>query len=161
MNRTDFMDSFRNVSQPQIVTFAIVPTQDGRYNPITLEWYMRTSINPPMFAVSIGHQRYSYECFQEASAFNLVFPNKNQVQETILFGSKSGADCNKLELSKLEHFKGRYRQIPIIKNAAAVFECEIVSQVRSGDHTIYVGEVKYSWSNLDENPLLLQDLKSR
>jgi flavin reductase (DIM6/NTAB) family NADH-FMN oxidoreductase RutF len=42
---------------------------------------------------------------------------------------------------------GKLQKLPVLKDAAAVFECEVVTQVKSGDHTIFVGEVKYSWSD--------------
>ncbi len=39
----------------------------------------------------------------------------------------------------------------MLKDAVACFECEIATQIRSGDHTIYIGEVHYSWENPEEN----------
>jgi len=36
----------------------------------------------------------------------------------------------------------------------AVFECEVTSQVRSGDHTIFVGEVRHCWANAGKELLV-------
>jgi flavin reductase (DIM6/NTAB) family NADH-FMN oxidoreductase RutF len=38
----------------------------------------------------------------------------------------------------------------VLKDSVAVFECEVVTQVKSGDHTIYVGQVHYNWFNPDK-----------
>jgi len=158
MKRVEKLDALKQTKHPHIVTFAIGKDEDGKYNPITLEWFMRTSINPLMFAISIGHTRYSYKCFQKNRFFNLVFPSKQQSKETILFGSKSGRDMDKLAESGLNYFAGRLAKYPIIKDAAAVYECKIVTQVRSGDHTIFVGEVKHCWIDEDKEVLLVSDL---
>ncbi len=155
MNRRDFIDVWKQTKLMNKVTIAIMPTPDDKYNLITLEWFMRTSIKPPMFAISIGHTRYSYECLQTSDSFNLCFLSKEMQEAMKICGTQSGRDTDKLEVIDEPWFHGRYRKIPILKNAVANFECELVSQVRSGDHTIYVGEVKYSWVGENKELLLL------
>lgn len=146
MKRTEFNLAHQRVAKPQIFTIAISKAEN-KYNLITLEWFMRTSIKPPMFAISIGHTRFSHNCLQKNRFFNLCFPSELQKEATILAGTKSGRDMDKLKESGLQWFEGRFRKLPIIKDAVANFECEIISQIKSGDHTIFVGEVKYSWLN--------------
>ena len=51
---------------------------------------------------------------------------------------------------KIKIRKGKLTDIPLLADAVANFECKTITQVRSGDHTIFVGEVKYSWQNQDE-----------
>ncbi len=141
--------AYSKVHLPSKVTMAVTQKPDGNYNLITLEWFMRTSIDPPMFAISVGHTRYSHDCLMDVRYFNLVFPGKDQKDLLSLAGSQSGRDIDKFTAGKVEHFPGKLRKLPILKNASACFECEIVTQVKSGDHTIFVGEVKYSWLNDD------------
>jgi len=158
MERVKYEKAIKAVKKPAKITMAVVQDKNGKNNLITLEWFMRTSIKPPMFAISIGHTRYSYECLQNFRYFNLCFPAKEMNMETLLCGTKSGRDIDKLKETKLDWFKGRLAQLPIIREAVANFECEIVTQVRSGDHTIFVGEVKHSWMNEGKEVLLFQDL---
>ncbi|OQY38914.1 MAG: hypothetical protein B6226_02930 [Candidatus Cloacimonetes bacterium 4572_65] len=129
------------------VALAVVEQLDGTPNVITLEWFMKTSIEPPMFAISIGENRYSYEALQQNRYFNLVIPSAKMREFTIFCGSKSGRDVNKLTENNISTNPGRYRKLPIIKNAIANFECEVVSQIKTGDHTVFIGKVKYSWGN--------------
>ncbi len=153
MNRKDFIEVWKQTKFMNTVTMAIMETPEGKHNLITLEWFMRTSINPPMLAISIGHTRYSYECLQNTKSFNLCYPSTEMIEAVKICGSKSGRDIDKLKEINEPYFPGRYRKVPILKNAVANFECELVSQVRSGDHTIFVGEVKYAWLG-DEKKLL-------
>ncbi|MCD4650445.1 MAG: flavin reductase family protein [Candidatus Cloacimonetes bacterium] len=147
------------IKHPAKVAIAIMATPDDKYNPIVLEWFTRTSSEPFMFAISIGHTRYSYECMQETSAFNLVFPTPAQKELVLLAGTQSGRETDKLQSSGVAWFKGRYTGLPVISDAAATFECELVTQIRSGDHTIYVGQVKYAWLNDGAKVILSEQLK--
>ena len=144
-------ESYSKVHLPSKVTMAVTQKPDGNFNLITLEWFMRTSIAPPMFAISVGHTRFSHDCLMDNRFFNLVFPGRNQKALLSLAGSQSGRDIDKFTAGKVEHFPGKLRKYPILKESAACFECEVVTQVKSGDHTIFVGEVRYSWLNPDQD----------
>ncbi|MCD4795547.1 MAG: flavin reductase family protein [Candidatus Cloacimonetes bacterium] len=145
LEQSNFNEAVNFVKHPAKVALAIVKDNKGKFNMITLEWFMRTSLNPPMFAISIGHSRYSYQCLQDFRYFNLCIPSKEMVEEVKLCGTKSGRDIDKLEVTGLDWLKGRLAQLPVLKDGVANFECEITTQVKSGDHTIFVGEVKHSW----------------
>jgi flavin reductase (DIM6/NTAB) family NADH-FMN oxidoreductase RutF len=158
MKRVEYSVANAATKHPAKVVVAIVKDKDGKFNPITLEWYMKTSIKPPMYAISIGHTRYSHECLQKNRFFNLCFPSKQMIEAVKLWGSKSGKDMDKLIIAGHEWFTGRLAKYPIIKDAKATFECEVVTQVKSGDHTIFVGEVKHSWVDDDKEVITVRDL---
>ncbi len=155
MEQVEFNFAHAKSNKNRRVALAVVEQADGKPNVITLEWFMKTSIKPPMFAISVGNQRYSYEALQNNRYFNLVIPSSEMHEETMFFGLQSGRDVNKIELSKLKHFPGKYRKLPIFEKAVANFECNIVTQVLSGDHTIFVGEVKYSWASKEGDKEIL------
>jgi len=157
MKRVDFADALKNVKHPQKVIVAFVQSDNDRFNAITLEWFMRTSIDPAMFAISIGHTRFSYQCLQNYRNFNLCFPVPELAEFVRVAGSKSGRDYDKMKDIEGRWFKGRHAGLPILKDAAANFECEVITQLRSGDHTIYVGKVKYSWLG-EAEPFTLKHL---
>jgi len=73
-------------------------------------------------------------------------------------GTKSGRDVDKLKLINQDWFYGKLKKLPIFRDSLANFECEVVTQVKSGDHTIYVGEVKYSWLSEHKKILLFEDM---
>jgi len=158
-SRTIPMD-FNTVNQqtrhPQRVAIAAVERPEGGYNLITIEWFMRTSIQPPMLAISVGHTRFSHVCLMANRRFNLWLPSRGQADLARLCGSVSGRTADKL--AGVDWFRGRHAQLPVLQGAAAVYECEVVTQVRSGDHTIFVGEVKHSWRTPDTQPLCVADL---
>jgi flavin reductase (DIM6/NTAB) family NADH-FMN oxidoreductase RutF len=150
IKQTDFSEAYSSIHLPAKVALAVTQKPEGGYNLITLEWFMRTSIQPPMFAISIGHSRYSYDCLQENRFFNLVFPSEELHPLCSLSGANSGRDMDKFVEGKVEHFSGKLHKLPILKDSIVTFECEVITQVRSGDHTIFVGQVHYSWHNAEK-----------
>jgi len=57
---------------------------------------------------------------------------------------------DKFTAGDVEHFPGKLRKLPVLKDALACFECEITSQIKSGDHSIFIGQVRHSWLNNDK-----------
>jgi len=153
MKITDFNKAHVASNKNKRVALAVVESPGGKTNVITLEWFMKTSIDPPMFAISVGHERYSHSALLENRYFNLVIPSSKMREDTVYFGTKSGKDVDKLKEKKVKTFPGKYRKLPILEEAVANFECKVITQVNSGDHTIFVGEVKYSW--VDEEKEIL------
>jgi flavin reductase (DIM6/NTAB) family NADH-FMN oxidoreductase RutF len=156
MKITDLTEAYGLVHLPAKVVLAVTEKPGGGYNLITLEWYMRTSIQPPMFAISIGHTRFSHDCLMENRYFNLVFPSKDMKPLCALAGSTSGRDTDKIEKGGMQSFPGRLHKLPVPSDAVAVFECEVISQVRSGDHTIFTGEVRHCWADHEKELLVYQ-----
>lgn len=139
--------SYGKIHLPAKVALVVTQKPEGGFNLITIEWFMRTSIQPPMFAISIGESRYSHECLEANRFFNLVFPTAEMKPLLTLCGSNSGRDMDKFTVGKVDFIAGKLHKLPVLKDAVTCFECEVVSEVRSGDHTIYIGQVHYSWLN--------------
>lgn len=154
MKINDYSKVLTYTKAPFIPALIMVKDDEGKSNPITVEWYIRTSIEPPMYAISIGNNRYSYQCLQNHRFFNIIIPSEEMGEVIKYCGSKSGKDTDKINDLELDVFKGKLG-LPIIKNARACFECEVVSQVLSGDHTIFVGAVKYSWLNEEKSSFIV------
>ncbi len=147
MKLIELSSAYAQVHLPAKVALVVTKKPDGMFNLMTLQWFMRTSIQPPMFAISIGNNRFSHSCIEENRYFNLVFPTVEMKPICSTAGSTTGSEVDKFELTQVDYIDGKFQKLPVLTQAKAVFECEVVSQFRSGDHTIYVGEVKYSWLN--------------
>ncbi|MCK4601627.1 MAG: flavin reductase family protein [Phycisphaerae bacterium] len=136
---------------PEQVVVAIARETGGKCNPITLGWTMITSGSPPMMAVSIGKTRYSLEVFRRAGEFVIAFPSEHQEKEALLFGTKSGRDIDKLKEANTKTQPAKKINCVLMSGAVANFECEIVGELETGDHIIFVGEIVCS--HLNERPL--------
>lgn len=151
MRQCNYADAVKRMNRPSRLALAVSKPKDGPVNIITLGWFMRTSIKPPMFAISVGLTRYSHEILSENRNFVLAIPSVNMAEQTMQCGLQSGRNVDKITEFGIKIRRGKLTEIPVLADAVANFECKTITQVRSGDHTIFVGEVKYSWQNDDEN----------
>ncbi len=56
----------------------------------------------------------------------------------MLCGSKSGKDTDKFAEAKLAKEEGL--RVPLLKDCLASIECELVQEIETGDHVVFVGK---------------------
>ncbi len=151
MKQCEYRPAVKKMNRPSRIALAVSKSTNSEPNIITLGWFMRTSIKPPMFAISVGLTRYSYQILWDNRKFVLAFPSTKMAKQTLRCGTQSGKNVNKIQEFNIKTAKGKLSEIPILTDAVANFECKTTSQIRSGDHTIFIGEVKYSWINENED----------
>jgi len=113
----------------------------GKPNIITLAWAMPTSINPPLVAVSIAPRRHSHALIKETREFVVNIPTMDLVKETLFCGRISGSKHDKFKEAGLTPLPAKKVKPPAIKECVAHLECKLHSQLRTGDHTVFVGEI--------------------
>ena len=136
---------------PEQVAIAIARDPAGKHNPITLGWAMQTSGSPPMMAISIGKTRYSLEVIRAAGEFVIAFPSEHQAAETMLFGTRSGRDTDKLTEAGVKTQPAGEIDSVLLADAVANFECRLAGELETGDHVTFVGEVVRS--HVNDQPL--------
>ena len=136
-----------NLKYPESVVIAIARDPQGKYNPITLGWKMIVSHAPPMMAVAIGKTRYSMEAFNSAGEFVISFPSEHQADEALFYGTKSGRDIDKFAEAGADTIPAEKIDCVLLAEAVANFECRLVSQLETGDHVVFVGEIVCSHIN--------------
>jgi len=138
---------------------------DGKPNIIPIGWSMPTSFNPPLVAISVGVRRFSHELIEDSQEFVVNLPSKDMRDKIMVCGSCSGRRVNKFERAGLTPLKSLRVRPPRIKECVGHIECKLVDKLRTGDHTIFVGEVVASSADeevLDESgtpsPLLAEPI---
>jgi flavin reductase (DIM6/NTAB) family NADH-FMN oxidoreductase RutF len=119
----------------------------GKPNIITLAWAMPTSHNPPLVAISMGPTKYSHALIEETGEFVVNFPTVGIVKETLACGRTSGRNHDKFSETDLTPLPARKVKAPIIKECIAHLECKLHSQFKTGDHTVFVGEIIEAYAN--------------
>lgn len=136
---------------PESVTIALAKDSRGIVNPIALGWWMCTSHEPPMLAISVGLKRYSLQVIREAQNFVLAIPSESMARETLLYGTISGRDEDKLKLAGAQTQRATSIDNLLLTDAAANFECTVTSEHVTGDHVIFVGKVLQAHENTESD----------
>ncbi|RUM87225.1 MAG: flavin reductase [Thermodesulfatator sp.] len=129
----------RIISQYIVQGVYVVTVRRGdKINGMTAAWVSQVSFRPRLLAVAIAPERYTYELLREAGTFCINVLGEDQADLARHFGFKSGRDTDKFAgIPYLNALKGS----PVLKNAIAYFECDVVSTYETGDHVLFVGEV--------------------
>lgn len=117
----------------------VVTTRCGdRVNGMTASWVSQISLSPLLLMVSIAPTRYTHDLIKESGFFAINVLTSTQVDLGKRFGFASGRRVNKFTgLDYTTAVTGS----PILPQAQAYFDLNLVDTYSTGDHTLFVGEV--------------------
>lgn len=105
-------------------------------NAFTAAWVMQVSFDPLLLALSINPHHSSYELLRQGRAFSVNVLRKGQLEVAAHFGQPAAAG----KLTATEWTTGR-TGVPLLREALAWFECELVDEHPAGDHVLVLGRV--------------------
>ncbi|MGB7221698.1 MAG: flavin reductase family protein [Bradyrhizobium sp.] len=129
---------FRNAlgQFPTGVVVATARTQAGELIGMTMSSFNSVSLDPPLILFSVHRKTMSFEAWQSISRYAINVLNEDQEQVSNQFARAGG---NKWEdISVLTSASG----VPLLPNAAVVFECASHARYDGGDHEIFLGRVE-------------------
>lgn len=155
MREVSFKEAMRRKYPERVVLVTSYDQSKARTNIIPLGWFMNTSFEPPLIAISVGLTRYSHKLIKETREFGIGFPNPRMGEDILFCGTHSGREVDKFAQTKFSPFPSRYIKAPLIKGCVISCECKLVSELLTGDHTIFVGEVLAAYQEESEKKILL------
>ena len=128
------------VLHPCLVTLVTCAGR-GVDNVLAVAWATPVSADPPMVAVSISPERYSYGLIEESGEFVVNVVSSEMLEAVWKCGSLSGREVDKFELAGLEKAPSEAVKPPRIKGALASLECKVVGRMEAGDHVLFLAKV--------------------
>jgi len=104
----------------------------------TAAWVMQASYNPPLLAVSVNPENASYPLLRAGSVFAVSVLKTGQLGLAERFGTRSARQHDKLAGVA---WRPGHGGAPVLDDALAYFECELVDCLRAGDHELALGRV--------------------
>ncbi len=159
MKQVTFKEAMSVWNTPERLVLVTSIDPEGKPHVMTAGWKMRTSFKPPMIAIAVGKERYMHKCISESNEFVIAVPGANLAKEVLTCGSPQDKDVDRMELCQFSKKPGNFIKAPLIQKCSASFECKLVGQLDTGDHTIFVGQVLASWIHEEpkQNLLLVGD----
>jgi flavin reductase (DIM6/NTAB) family NADH-FMN oxidoreductase RutF len=116
--------------------YVIGVTHGGVRNAFTAAWVMQVSYDPLLLALSINLHHSSYRLLKKGRAFSVNVLKKGQLDLAEHYGRPVGAD----KLARTE-WKTDRLGLPLLREALAWFECEVLHEYLAGDHVLVLGKV--------------------
>ncbi len=110
-------------------------------NVMPAAWTTPLSAIPPLVGVCVHPSRHTHDMIRFSEEFALNIPSPRLLNHAAYFGSVSGRDVDKLDLSKLPTFRARRIDAPLLEGCVGWIECGLEDAIRLGDHTLFVGRV--------------------
>lgn len=132
--------------------YALITSLDknARPNAMGVSWVTRSSFDPFLITVSVDHRRYTHGNINLYKEFVVNYPSEEQKGAAWVCGTKSGRNVNKIEEAGLALIDSTAVKVPTLKDATVAFECKVIDQVETGDHTVFIGEVVAVRGNPDK-----------
>jgi flavin reductase (DIM6/NTAB) family NADH-FMN oxidoreductase RutF len=145
MKQVSFKEAMDLWAKPERVVLITSMDHAGHPHVMTVGWKMRTSFHPPMLAIAISKERSMQKCISESKEFVMAVPGEDLAKEVLLCGTTAKEKIDRFKECQFITKPGNYISSPLIENCLANFECKLVTQLSTGDHSIFVGEVLASW----------------
>nr|HID58023.1 flavin reductase family protein [Desulfobacterales bacterium] len=129
------------LGSPYPYTLLVTLDKAGKPNIMGLSWWTIVSWDPQMMAVSVAKRNYSHDCLKHCKEFVICFPSKGQEKGAWLCGTKSGRDIDKFEQGGFTPIPAKNVKPPLIQGSTVAFECKVINDVDTGDHTLFIADI--------------------
>jgi len=111
----------------------VIAVSDGqKQNAFTAAWVMQVSFNPPLLAISINPEHYSYQLLQASGVCTVNVLGQEQYAIAEHFG-RSGVD----KMAAFQWQKGS-TVAPVLSTSLAYFDCRLSHIAEAGDHKLAI-----------------------
>ncbi|HKV55082.1 MAG TPA: flavin reductase family protein [Candidatus Binataceae bacterium] len=120
----------------------------------TINWTTQASFQPPLVVVGIKTDSTAHELVKQSKKFTLSMLGAGQKDLALAFFKHVDPKDGKFGNYAYESGKNG---APIVSDAAAAVECDVVHFYEHGDHSIAVGVVTEAYLKKDVDPLTLKE----
>ena len=108
-------------------------------NGFTASWVTQGSFEPPLVVVGVRADSTSHGIIERTGRFSLNMLKADQKDLAAVFFKPQKGLGGRFEAAP---FHEGPLGLPLLDGVVGGVECELVGQVKHGDHTVFVGEVK-------------------
>lgn len=134
--------------------YVLTVCKDDEINGMIASWVSQVSYDPPLIMAAVHTNRYCHQLIEHGSSFVLHVISSTQADFLSRF---KGSDAQG-KFSSLNWTPGK-TGCPVLSQCVAYLECELKTQYRPGNHTLFIGEVIDAAVFADEQPFSTRDYR--
>ncbi|MGQ9586054.1 MAG: flavin reductase family protein [Anaerolineae bacterium] len=104
---------------------------------LTASWVSQVSFDPPLVMVAIGRERFCNRILRQGRKFVVNILSEDQAELAREFASDVPGD----RLAGVPIVEPQMTGAPVLADALAYLDCQVVEAFDPGDHTLFVGQV--------------------
>jgi len=118
--------------------YVVTVNHNGEINGVTTPWVTQLSYEPQLVVVAIAPIRKCHEMITSSGRFSINVLARNQVELASRFGFTTGREVNKFQGIGAQQTPAAN---PLLPEAFAYIDCELVETISTGDHSLLIGKV--------------------
>ena len=118
--------------------YVVGAAHEDRRGAFTAVWVTQASYDPPLLAVSVNPHNATHALLKASGGFAVSVLKRGQLDIAQHFGTRSEKGQDKLAGVA---WRPGHRGAPILQDAFAYFECELIGCALAGDHELVIGRV--------------------
>ena len=123
------------------VAAVVTARAEGKDNAMTVDWHTPLSLSPPLYGICVAPQRFTYRLIADSREFGINFLPFEAVELVHAIGSSPGQQMDKFQVFGIARDRPVKTNVPVLKDAYAAYECELVDDREYGDHRLLVGKI--------------------
>lgn len=116
--------------------------KEGKPNIMTAAWGGICCSEPPLFAVSIRKNRWTYDAVASRKGFTINVPAGSMAAQVDFAGIASGEKADKFTQLGFTAVQSELVDAPYVDECPVVLECALHSSLELGSHVQFIGEIK-------------------
>ncbi|TET25237.1 MAG: flavin reductase family protein [Dehalococcoidia bacterium] len=123
------------------VTVVVTAHVGGRENAMAAAWHTPISFSPPLYGVALSPKRFTYQLITKSREFGVNFLPSEKAELVAAVGGSKGGEVDKFQAFNILKDSPIRTAVPILKDAYAAYECQLVDDRAYGDHRLLVGQI--------------------
>ena len=119
--------------------YVVTVAHGGEEHGMTANWVTQAAFEPPMIAVAVENGARTLEMIRDAHHFAVNVLQKGQRDLAAKLGRSSEQAPHKLKGIKTKPAPGA--TTPVLADCLGWVECQLITTLPAGDHTLVLGEV--------------------
>tara|TARA_Y100000034_G_C6741519_1_gene329059 strand:+ start:249 stop:749 length:501 start_codon:yes stop_codon:yes gene_type:complete len=119
------------------------------------DWHMPLSREPKMYAIAVHKDRFSLSLIQNSKFFCINFVSHRLEKQVIEIEKHNSQHIDKFSKAEIELEECNTITCGRLINAVGYFECEVVDEIDTGDHVLFIAKVMHI-TEKDNLPRLFQ-----
>jgi len=123
----------------------VTTSLNGKANIMTMSWHMMIDFEPPILAIVMSDQNYSFNNLKKTKECVINIPTVDLALKVVGVGNTTGSKIDKFKKFKLTQEPASQVKVPMISECYANLECKVIDMKMASKYNIFILEVLKAW----------------
>lgn len=123
----------------------VTTSLNGKANIMTMSWHMMIDFEPPILAIVMSDQNYSFDNLKKTKECVINIPTVELALKVVGVGNTTGSKIDKFKKFHLTQEPASQVKVPMISECYANLECKVIDMKMAAKYNIFILECLKAW----------------